>query len=78
MHVETAINAISEWYGDENFEIGRITTTPKGSAEDFDQSDVFISVIGYQNSVGMGGDSFEGSIYFEFEPGKFISTRFWC
>jgi len=76
MDIETALKGMEDWYQGESFSIGRVTTEPKGSAEDFDQSDVFLSVVGYQESVGMEGDSYHGIIYFEFEKGKFISTQF--
>lgn len=78
MHVETALKAIEEWYDGESFEIGKITTEPKGDADDFEQSKHFLSVKGFQHSVGTEGDSFTGSIYFEYEKGKYISTHFWC
>jgi hypothetical protein len=78
MHVEKALKAIEEWYDGESFEIGKITTDPVGDADDFDQSEHFLSVVGWQEQVGMEGDSFHGCIYFEFEKGKFISTSYWC
>ena len=78
MHIETALKAIEDWYDGESFQIGKITTEPKGNSDDFDQSDSFISVVGYQYQDGTEGDSFHGCIYFEYEPGKFISTSFWC
>lgn len=76
MHVEEAVSAILEWYEGDDFVINGITETTEGSAADFDQSEHFISVVGFQNSVGWGEDSFEGRVYFEFEKGKFISTSF--
>jgi hypothetical protein len=75
MHIEKAIKAIEDWYEGGSFSIGRITTDPKGSADDFDQSKHFLSVVGYQNS-GYIEDDYNGSIYFEYEKGKFISTSF--
>ena len=78
MHIEKAISAIKEWYDSEGFEIGGITETPKGSSVDFDQSEAFISVVGYRHSIGMDGDSFHGQVFFEYEKGKFISTSFCC
>ncbi len=77
MNVEVALQGIKDWYGDESYEVRQVTTEPKGEAEDFEQSDVFLSVVGFQESVGMEGDSFTGSIYFEYEKGKFITTNFW-
>ncbi len=78
MHVETALKAIEKWYDGDSFQIGKITTEPQGDSDDFEQSETFLSVVGYQHSVGTEGDSFQGSIYFEYEQGKFIATHFWC
>lgn len=78
MHIETALNAIKDWYEGEGFQIGEITDAAKGSTEDFDQSEVFLSVRGEQRPVGIEGDSFQGEIYFEYENGKYIKTYFWC
>lgn len=76
MDIEVALNAIKEWYEGESFHIDGITTEHIGDSDDFDQHKDFISVKGYQNSVGEDGDSFEGRIFFEFEKGKYIATSF--
>lgn len=78
MHIETALKAIEDWYDGEGYQIGKITEEPRGSSDDFDQSETFLSVVGWQNSVGMDGDSYHGGVYFEYEKGKFISTSFYC
>ena len=78
MDIETAFKEIDKWHDGESYSIVGLTSKPVGSSELFEQSDVFISVVGCQYSIGDSGDSFEGEIYFEYEAGKFIKTVFYC
>ncbi len=79
MDIETAIESIVEWYGDEEFSIAGITEKPHIDDRcQFDQHVHFISVVGHQYAVGDSGDSFAGSVYFEYKTGKYIQTDFWC
>jgi len=77
MDVEKALNAIEEWYAtDSAFCIEGITTECAGSKELFEQSPYFLNVYGIQYTDDFGG--FNGLIWFEFKPGKFVKTSFRC
>lgn len=77
MDIEKAIKAITEWYKGESFSIFGVTEEPIIEDANFEQSDDFISVVGFQHSMGDSGDSFQGNVYFEYEKGKYIATSFW-
>lgn len=78
MSVEEIFEKIHEWYGGDSYWILGHTTKPKGvdGSDLFDQMKPFLSITGYQYSVGDTGDSFEGVIYFEYKKGKYISTGY--
>lgn len=77
MNVETALKAIDDWYeGDDYYVIKSLSTTHEGSKELFEQSEIFINVYGVQYAEGMYGDLYVGTVWFEYEYGKYIVTEY--
>ena len=78
MNIETAFNAIKEWYGEEDHYVNGVVEKCPGRAteERCDQSESFREVRSWQESVGDSGDSWRGEVYFQLENGKWISTSY--
>lgn len=76
MDLEIALNEIKK-YMEGDYAIRGLTDNPRiDKNANYEQSEIFLSIVGWQEGIGDTSDMFYGCVYFEYEKGKYIQVDF--
>jgi hypothetical protein len=76
MDYETVLNAMSEFFEGQFFEVGKVVSKEKIKGTEEDPFKIFNKVYVEQDGGGFSGDDFHGTVYFHIGNDRFATASY--